>query len=48
MTSVENALEFRARLAECPVWDPGRQKLNRVDLYDHRIHQFDPASGREV
>ena len=45
--AVEHVLESRARLAECPVWDPGRQTLDWVDIYNHRIHQFDPASGRD-
>src|SRR4051812_38251848 len=47
MVAVEPVLAARARLAECPVWDAGRQKLAWVDVYNHRVHQFDPASGRD-
>ncbi len=47
MASVEHVLEARARLGECPVWDPSRQKLDWVDIYNHRIHEFDPASGQD-
>ena len=47
MTSVRHVLASRARLAERPVWDPGRQKLAWVDIYNHRVHQFDPAWGSD-
>ncbi len=43
-TSVENILDARARLGECPVWDADRQQLFWVDVYNHRVHQFDPAT----
>jgi sugar lactone lactonase YvrE len=36
----------RARLGECPVWDVDRQVLFWVDAYNHRVHQFDPATRR--
>ncbi|MCU0549721.1 MAG: SMP-30/gluconolactonase/LRE family protein [Leptolyngbya sp. Prado105] len=36
----------RARLGECPVWDVDRQVLFWVDAYNYRVHQFDPATGR--
>jgi sugar lactone lactonase YvrE len=42
---VEDVLTVRARLGECPIWDPGRQQLAWVDIYNHRVHQFDPGSG---
>ena len=35
----------RARLGECPLWDPARQQLAWVDVYNRRIHQFDPSTG---
>jgi sugar lactone lactonase YvrE len=40
-------LDARARLGECPVWNPARQELDWVDVYNHRVHRFDPASGRD-
>jgi len=43
--SVQNVLAVRARLGECPVWDGDRQRLYFVDVYNHRVHQFDPATG---
>jgi len=43
--SVQNVLAVRARLGECPLWDGDRQRLYFVDVYNHRVHQFDPATG---
>jgi sugar lactone lactonase YvrE len=45
MATVEHVLTVRARLGECPVWDPVHQELAWVDIYNHRVHQFDPSSG---
>lgn len=42
----QNILDARARLGECPVWDAVDQKLFWVDVYNHRVHQFDPATGQ--
>jgi sugar lactone lactonase YvrE len=47
LSPVENVLTARARLGECPVWDPERALLAWVDVYNHRVHQFDPAKGRD-
>jgi sugar lactone lactonase YvrE len=47
MQSAEAVLSARARLGECPLWDPDRGQLVWVDIYNHRVHQFDPASGRD-
>lgn len=44
---VDNVLSARARLGECPVWDADRQCLYWVDAYNHRVHQFDPATGSD-
>lgn len=44
-SKVEQVLTARARLGECPVWDPERATLGWVDVYNHRVHQFDPARG---
>lgn len=41
-----NILDARARLGECPLWDADRQHLFWVDIYNHRVHQFDPATGQ--
>jgi sugar lactone lactonase YvrE len=40
-------LSARARLGECPVWQAVGQKLFWVDVYNHRVHQFDPATGKD-
>jgi sugar lactone lactonase YvrE len=45
LSNVEHVLTARARLGECPVWDPERKLLAWVDVYNHRLHQFDPATG---
>ena len=45
--SVQNVLTARARLGECPLWDRDRQQLFWVDVYNHRVHQFDPATGHD-
>jgi sugar lactone lactonase YvrE len=44
-SNVEHVLTARARLGECPVWDPEKKALLWVDVYNHRVHQFDPATG---
>lgn len=46
-TAVQNVLNARARLGECPLWDWDAQLLYWVDVYNHRVHQFDPATGRD-
>ena len=47
LSKVEHVLTARARLGECPVWDPERALLAWVDVYNHRVHQFDPSTGRD-
>ncbi len=44
---MQNVLTVRARLGECPLWDDDRQLLYWVDIFNHRVHQFDPATGRD-
>jgi sugar lactone lactonase YvrE len=45
--SVQRVLAARARLGECPVWDPDQRQLAWVDIYNHRVHEYDPATGRD-
>jgi sugar lactone lactonase YvrE len=47
VSKVEHVLTARARLGECPVWDPEHATLAWVDVYNHRLHQFTPATGRD-
>ncbi|MEX0269645.1 SMP-30/gluconolactonase/LRE family protein [Leptolyngbyaceae cyanobacterium UHCC 1019] len=44
-SSVQNVFTARARLGEGPVWDVAIQQLFWVDIHNHRVHQFDPATG---
>ncbi|QSJ20316.1 SMP-30/gluconolactonase/LRE family protein [Nostoc sp. UHCC 0702] len=43
---LHNVLEVRARLGEGPIWDEKEKLLYWVDIYNHRVHQFHPASGK--
>ena len=43
----QNVLTARARLGEGPVWDGRSQLLYWVDIYNHRVHQFNPATGSD-
>lgn len=38
-------LEARARLGEGPLWDDRRNALYWVDIFNHRVHRFDPETG---
>jgi len=42
---VERVLRARARLGEGPVWDAATETLPWIDILDHRVHRFDPATG---
>jgi len=44
--SPTNILDARARLGESPLWDAEQQQLFWVDIYNHRVHQYDPATGQ--
>ncbi len=43
--SPKNVLQARARLGEVPFWHPDEQLLYWADIYNHRVHQFNPATG---
>jgi sugar lactone lactonase YvrE len=43
-----NVLNARARLGEGPIWDDTEKLLYWVDIFNHRVHQFHPASGKNV
>ncbi|BAZ08638.1 SMP-30/gluconolaconase/LRE domain-containing protein [Calothrix sp. NIES-4071] len=45
---IKNILEARARLGEGPVWDSTQKLLYWVDIYNHRVHQFDPATLKDI
>ncbi|PSF36304.1 gluconolaconase [Aphanothece hegewaldii CCALA 016] len=43
----EVILTVRARLGERPCWDAQAQCLYWVDIYNHRVHQFDPKTEQD-
>ncbi|WP_414544344.1 SMP-30/gluconolactonase/LRE family protein [Nostoc sp. CCY0012] len=45
--SPQNVLAARARLGEGPIWDSTQNLLYWVDIYNHRVHQFHPATGKD-
>jgi sugar lactone lactonase YvrE len=45
---LENILQARARLGESPIWDSNHKLLYWVDIYNHRVHQFNPATGQNL
>jgi sugar lactone lactonase YvrE len=45
--AVERVLRARARLGEGPAWDAATGTLLWVDIYDHRVHRYDPATGED-
>jgi sugar lactone lactonase YvrE len=45
--SVQPVFTARARLGEGPVWNADIQQLFWVDIFNHRVHQFDPATGHD-
>ena len=48
MAQPENVLAVRARLGEGPIWNAERQVLHWVDIYNRRVHTFDPATGEDT
>ena len=47
MDTVECVLDCHAELAEGPVWDPEDGVLYWVNIKDHEIHRYDPATGQD-
>ncbi|HEY9889787.1 MAG TPA: SMP-30/gluconolactonase/LRE family protein [Candidatus Obscuribacterales bacterium] len=43
-----NVFAARARLGEGPLWNHQRQVLHWVDIYNRRVHTFDPATGTDT
>ncbi|MEH2070916.1 MAG: SMP-30/gluconolactonase/LRE family protein [Nostoc sp.] len=43
---LHNVLEARARLGEGPIWDSTKKQLYWIDTYNHKVHQFDPLTGK--
>ncbi len=43
-TTPQNILTARARLGEGPCWRSDEQQLYWVDIYNHRVHQFNPTT----
>ena len=41
-------LSVRSRLGESPIWDSTRQILYWVDIYNHRVNQFNPSTGQNL
>ncbi|RZM82107.1 SMP-30/gluconolactonase/LRE family protein [Leptolyngbya iicbica] len=46
--AVQNVLSVRARLGEGPLWNAERQVLHWVDIYNRRVHTFDPATATDA
>ncbi|MBA1158110.1 SMP-30/gluconolactonase/LRE family protein [Microvirga mediterraneensis] len=42
------ALDVRAELGECPIWDADEQALCFVDIKGRALHRFRPATGEHV
>lgn len=42
-----NILEARSRLGESPLWDADQRLLYWVDIFNHRVHQFNLLSGHD-
>ncbi|MEH1942895.1 MAG: SMP-30/gluconolactonase/LRE family protein [Nostoc sp.] len=45
---LHNVLFARARLGEGPIWDSTQNVIYWVDIYNHRVHQFNPATGKDL
>ncbi|RUR74436.1 SMP-30/gluconolactonase/LRE family protein [Chlorogloeopsis fritschii PCC 9212] len=45
---LNNILTARARLGECPVWDSTHKLLYWVDIYNHRVNQFNSVTEQNI
>lgn len=45
---LNHVLAARSRLGEGPVWDSTKGLLYWVDIYNHRVNQFDPTTGQNL
>jgi sugar lactone lactonase YvrE len=45
--SPKNILTARARLGEGPCWHSQKQLLYWVDIYNHRVHEFNSTTGEQ-
>jgi sugar lactone lactonase YvrE len=45
---LNNVLQARARLGEGPLWDSTHKLLYWVDIYNYRVHQFNPVTGQNL
>ena len=46
--SPQNVLAVRARLGEGPIWDDQRHVLHWVDIYNRRVHTFNPHTQEDT
>ncbi|MDH3753992.1 MAG: SMP-30/gluconolactonase/LRE family protein [Acidimicrobiia bacterium] len=44
---IDNVLDARAELGECPVWSARDQRLFWIDIDGRLVHRFDPTSGTD-
>ena len=44
--NLKNMYHARSRLGEGPIWDQQQQRLYWVDIYNHRLHQFELSTGK--
>ena len=47
MATIECVLDCHAELAEGPVWDPKDGVLYWVNIKEHEIHRYYPATGKD-
>jgi len=45
---IKNILTARSRLGEGPLWDSSQGLLYWVDIYNHRVNQFNPTIGQNL
>ncbi|MDZ8185858.1 MAG: SMP-30/gluconolactonase/LRE family protein [Nostoc sp. ChiSLP02] len=45
-STLQNILEARARLGEGPIWDSNKKLLYWIDIFNHRVHEFNPETGK--